>query len=145
MATDTRLLVDTNIILDYCDFNRKEHADAVRLVEYAAGGAAELLVLVSSLKDVYYVLRRLYADEATAREAIRLISRDAFTPVDLVVAYSAASLESNEPDYEDGLVRAAAEALRVQAIVTRDDKAFTRSFIPSMNAAETLERLGADS
>ncbi len=144
MATETRLLVDTNVILDYCDPNRPCHGAAVSLVENVASNPhAKLLVLVSSLKDVYYILRHLYMDEPKARQAVRMLSSQVFEPVDLLVAYSSLSLESNEPDYEDGLVRAAAELLHVQGIVTRDAKAFALSTVPSMDAEQALLVVGS--
>lgn len=51
------------------------------------------------------------------------------------------ALDSDEPDYEDGLIRAAAEALQVDALITYDKKAFKYSSIPSMTAEEAAAAL----
>lgn len=45
---------------------------------------------------------------------------------------------SDEPDFEDGLIRAVAEENQVDVIVTRDAAAFHGSTIPAMDAARCL-------
>ncbi len=49
--------------------------------------------------------------------------------------YPIAALDSNEPDYEDGLIRSTAEALQVDAIISYDKKAFHKSFTPKYTAS----------
>lgn len=49
------------------------------------------------------------------------------------------ALESNEPDYEDGCIRAIAERAGVDFIITRDKKAFARSYVKAYTAREYLE------
>ncbi len=68
-----------------------------------------------------------------------------FDLVDLTGLLVYSALDSNEADYEDGLIRAAAEALQVDAIVSYDKKAFKGSCIPRKTAAEVRARqsLGA--
>lgn len=44
-----------------------------------------------------------------------------------------------EPDFEDGLVRAAAELNDVDFILTRDARAFKRSRVRAVTCAEYLE------
>ena len=53
-----------------------------------------------------------------------------FDLVDLTGLLVYSALDSNEADYEDGLIRAAAEALQVDAVVSYDKKAFKGSYIP---------------
>ena len=48
------------------------------------------------------------------------------------------ALDSNEPDYEDGLVRACAELNDADFIISRDAKAFERATIRKLTAAEYL-------
>lgn len=49
------------------------------------------------------------------------------------------SLRAGEPDFEDGLVRAAAELNDVDFILTRDARAFKRSRVRAVTSAEYLE------
>ena len=142
MGVKRRLLLDTNVILDYCDAARDEHGVACRFIQYAVECAASLLVTVGSLKDVYYVLRRLYASEPLARQVVERLIAGPLTVIDLKAPYAKTALDSDEPDFEDGLVRAAAEAEGVFAIITRDACAFRTSAVPAMSAARYLELFG---
>lgn len=146
---DCKLLLDTNVVIDFCSTARPCHDEAVEFVrEAGAAKDIELIVLISSLKDLYYVLCRTHKDEAAAREAVATVARDDFNVVDLLAAYGPVALTSDEPDFEDGLVRAAAEALDVTAIVTRDERAFANSYIKAftpVRATAFVRRLHPDS
>ena len=144
MARRRRLLVDTNVLIDYCDRQRPCHDDAVRLVHAAArDGGVELVVLVSSLKDLYYILCRRLGDERMARRATEVAATSVFVVVDLLASYAPRALSSDEPDFEDGLVRVAAEELGVEAIVSRDERAFVHARMPRVDAHQARERLVA--
>ena len=92
------------------------------------------------MKDVYFALCSHYTDEATARRSIALIA-EVFDLVDLSGLLVWDAIDSDEPDYEDGLIRAAAEALHVDAIITYDRKAFRNSPIPKLTAQEAIQKL----
>ena len=49
------------------------------------------------------------------------------------------SLDSSEPDFEDGLVRASAELNGIDFILTRDAAAYKKSKIRSLTCADYLE------
>ena len=98
---------------------------------------AEILILNSCLKDVYFIVERHYGSERDARHAVELLYA-CTTPVELSNAFIQAALASDEPDFEDGLIRAVAESSAVDAIVTRDKPAFVHSPIPSLGPAEAL-------
>ena len=136
------LLVDTNVLIDYCDRERPCHAAAVDLVHVAAArGDVDLVVLVSSLKDLYYFLCRRLQDETLARKATELASSSVFVVADLLAAYALLALSSDEPDFEDGLVRVAAERLGAEAIVSRDARAYVHASVPRLDAQQAAERL----
>lgn len=129
-----RVVLDTNIILDYLSAKRPAHQDAVDLLCAAfESDDFEPVVLLSLLKDVYYVLCRHFKNEAIVRERL-----DGFRQVvscyDLTAEVVDRAFHSDEPDLEDGIVRASAELMGAKAIITRDSGAFSRSFVPSMDA-----------
>ena len=132
-----RLLLDTNILLDCVDPRRTFHDDAMRLLAQCNGGGDMGLASSHSLKDVYYIMSKLY-DEPSAREAIRALA-------DLVVVgpigaeETLVALDSNEPDFEDGLMRAFAELNDVDFIISRDERAFQKAKIRKFDAAGYLE------
>lgn len=144
MARKRTLLVDTNVLIDYCDKTRPCHDDAVKLVHAAAARSdVDLVVLVSSLKDLYYILCRRLQNKQLARKATKVVSTSIFTIADLLASYAPLALSSDEPDFEDGLVRVAAEQMGAEAIVSRDEAAFASSHIPRLNAYQAAERLVA--
>ena len=135
----SRLLLDTNVLLDCVDPSRKFHDDAMRLIARCNGGGDIGIASAHSLSDAYYIMGKLY-DEPSAREAIRILA-------DLVVIgpigaeETLLALDSNEPDFEDGLVRACAELNDVDFIISRDEKAFRRATIRRLTAAEYLDEV----
>lgn len=135
-----KLLIDTNILLDALMPGRPFRTEALEVIKRCSGFESDGdlgLVSPMSLKDSYYILRREY-DEPRARQAIAcLMGMLPIAPIsgeecDLAVT-------SNEPDFEDGLMRAIAELNDIDFIITRDAKAFTRSKVRSVSAAEYLE------
>lgn len=129
-----KVVLDTNIVLDYLSASRPCHADAVTLLEsLLLSDDAEPVVLAAELKDAYYILCRHYRDEALVRSRL-----DDFRHVVEVAELTGAVLDRafacDEPDLEDGIVRATAELLDARAIVTRDESAYAGSFVPSMDA-----------
>lgn len=132
-----RLLLDTNILLDCVDPRRAFHGDALRLLAQCNGGGDMGLASSHSLKDVYYVMSKLYG-EPSAREAVRVLAGlVVIGPIGAEEALMA--LDSNEPDFEDGLVRAFAELNDVDFIVSRDQEAFRKSRVRKVSAAEYLD------
>ena len=130
-------LFDTNALVYWVYKDAPEHESITHLLREAFLQNASVYALTSSLNDVYYSLRRHYTSEKIARASVRDIA-EVFDLVDLTGPFVFESLDSSEPDYEDGLIRAAAEALQVDAIISYDMKAFEKSFIPKMTAQEAL-------
>ena len=146
MATEKRIFCDTNFLLDIFDKDRTRHADAIALLWYANLNAprVRLLASITSFKDAYYILCRLYHDEAAARESISDVMGNLVAPVDMLAIYGAEAMSSGEPDFEDGLIRACAEHEGACAIITSDEPAFARSHVPAYSPTEFLQREGFD-
>ena len=131
------LLFDANALLYWVYPSSPFHDDVSNLLHEAFEQDVSCYALSSSLNEIYYALHSHYMSEAEARASIRDIA-ETFDLVDLTGLQVFAALDSDEPDYEDGLIRSAAEALQVDAIISYDKKAFRRSFIPKMTAQEAL-------
>ena len=135
-----RLLFDTNVLLDALVAGRPQSDEACRVLELCNGGGDLGLACTLSLKDVYYVLQKHYGEEM-ARERIDLLAGlVALAPVSTEECLM--SLRGNEPDFEDGLIRACAELNDVDFILTRDSAAFSRSKVRSVTCAEYLRIVG---
>lgn len=133
-----KVMLDTNIVLDYVGVGRPRHADAVALMETSfLGDDLELCFSSASLKDVYYILCRKGAREDIVRERLCSLT-DVLTLIDLTREVIDHAFESNEPDFEDGIVRAMAELNGVDAIITRDVTAYQNAAVPAMDARRYL-------
>ena len=132
-----RLLIDTNILLDAAMGERPGWAAATLLMDELAYGEAVGFVASVSLKDAYYVLTK-YADEAAAREfVLAVMDLCQVAAVDGITCRLAAL--SDEPDFEDGLIRACAEGNRIDYIISRDKEAFARCAIKRLSAQEYVD------
>lgn len=132
-----KLLVDTNILLDAAMSERPGWASATLLMDEFAYGAAQGYVSALSLKDIYYVLTK-YANEKEARQFIRAVM-DLLEVVSVDAGLCHLAAYSNEPDFEDGLVRACAECVPVDFIISRDESAFIRSPLKRLSAQEYID------
>ena len=133
----SRLLLDTNYLLDFIIKERPESDEAVRLFRLIVQGEHEGLVASTSLKDLYYLARKGLSDQE-CRDWIRVFMR-AFAVCALDQDACWAALNSDEPDFEDGCIRAIAEHEGVDFIITRDADAFARSTVKTYTARRFLE------
>lgn len=131
-----RILFDTNILLDAIVEARPESEEAVAALRFCNGGGDLGFASSVSLKDVYYVLSKAKG-EAFARIAIAELM-DLLVIVPCGAEECALAAASNEPDFEDGLIRACAELNEVDFILTRDEKAFAKSRVRSVTCSEYL-------
>lgn len=140
----SKYFFDTNILLDLVIPARPQHAFAAELFrEISVRSDGRVLLLSSSLKDVYYIFNRHYGDEQTARKVISQM-RASFEVSELTLRVVDDALRSDEPDYEDALVRAAAEIIGCNYIVSRDEKAFRASCCQRVDAQQALALLAAN-
>ncbi len=132
-----RFLLDTNVLVYALHQEAEHHGETDGFIMRCLVGGHVCYFLSSSLNDVYYILRRHYLSEGDARQSVRML-RETLDMLDLSSTLVDAALDSDEPDYEDGVVRAAAEALQVDAIVTYDKDAFARSPVRKATAGQAL-------
>lgn len=134
-----RLLLDTNTLLDIAVSHRPGANAAQTLFDAVADNRTVGYVFPGSLKDFYYITRR-DLDEDTCRAWIAL-----FLATFLLARFDRKTCEealtSNEPDFEDGLIRAAAEHEGCTHVITRDADAFVRSTVTSMTPEEYVASL----
>lgn len=136
-----RVMVDTKVLIDLVSSSRPAHGRTVAAVVALLGsGDFEGCVLSSALKDVYYVYCRHYGDEPSARRAIRELRR-MFALFNLTPSIVDAALDSDEPDFEDGLVRAAAELTDCDFLLTRDAPGFLSAGFEKVDADGLLEHI----
>lgn len=129
-----RLLLDTNILLDYAVPDRPHSDAAAVLMQIGAAERADIFVTPGSLKDLYYIATKNIG-ESTARQYVEVFL-DLFKVLSVGQETCELAVHSDEPDFEDGLVRAVAGINGIDFIITRDRAAFQRSTVRAMSSDE---------
>lgn len=137
------VLVDTNVWVDIVlkrpDFFEESMGSVMACIEEGV----RMLVVGTSVKDVFYWAEKSAGADAGYRALDLLFDIAEVAPVDAPVCKRALSLE--RPDYEDGTVAACAEVEQVDAIVSRDAAAFNEAAVPKFSPQELLAHLGYES
>lgn len=133
-----KLFVDTNVLLDAAMSERPERNYALLLMDEFAFGEVQGYVAATSLKDIYYVLGK-YADEPHARRYVRALM-ELLDVVSVDAPRCLDAVGSDEPDFEDGLIRSCAESVPAHFIISRDEKAFRLSPVKRLSAKEYITR-----
>ncbi len=135
-----KLFLDTNILVYSVFQNSPKYKEASKFIMHCLSENVTCYFLSSSLKDVYYILCRHYLSEPDARQCIKLLC-ETLDMVELNSMIIDKAFDCNEPDFEDALIRSAAEVLQVNAMVSYDKNAFENSFVPRFTAKEILKEL----
>lgn len=156
--TPLKLLVDTNVWMDYFLVRQEPHREAVELVRLAFGSEDVVLYAASlSLKDLAYLLENMFRRDvresagdvspqaaAAARETAwgcvrAVVDKALVVPVGHAEVLQAFSLRSAHDDFEDDLLLSAAYRADVDYVVTGDAALVRRSPVPCVNALRAVE------
>ncbi|QZZ22945.1 PIN domain-containing protein [Leptothermofonsia sichuanensis E412] len=123
-----RVLIDTNIVLDFLQEREPFVENAARLFEHIDAGEIEGFIAATTITNIYYIVRRA-AGRAVAQDAVTQVLSDLnICTVDLEVLEQALALDFE--DFEDAVQYACAVVYSVDEIVTRDATGFTNSEVP---------------
>lgn len=135
----SRLLIDTNIVIDLLSKRDKFYDEAADLFSRADKKELELTISTLTFANTNYILTKLKSSK-DAREILRkfkvlvkLLSLD-----DKITELALS--DDNFPDFEDGLQYYSAIENQIDIIITRNKKDFKNSKIPIMTAKEFLAR-----
>lgn len=135
----SRLLVDTNIVIDLLAKREKFYDEAADLFSRADKKELALTISTLTFANTNYILSKLKSTKE-AREILRkfkvlveLLSLD-----DKITELALS--DDSFPDFEDGLQYYSAIENQVDVIITRNKKDFKNSKIPVLNAKEFLAR-----
>ncbi|MBE9011435.1 PIN domain-containing protein [Pseudanabaenaceae cyanobacterium LEGE 13415] len=135
-----RVLLDTNIILDYLLEREPFLQDAEVLFEAIDSGSVLGYVTATTLTDIFYIARRQTRSNELARQAVSttLIAM-VICPVNRGILESA--FVSGLVDFEDAVQISCAVSQNLDAIVTRDIQGFSNSPLPVLSVQQLLEQL----
>lgn len=132
-------LIDTNVLLDMALSERPESEAAGLLLEAGLKGSCRLSVSAASLKDFYYITRKDMNEDVRRSWISFFLDVLHVLQVDLFICREA--VNSDEPDFEDGIIRVLAEDAGAAAIISRDEGAFKSSLVRRLTASEALSLL----
>ncbi|NES99661.1 MAG: PIN domain-containing protein [Sphaerospermopsis sp. SIO1G1] len=132
-----RVLVDTNIVLDFLLQREPFSQDAELLFQAIDSGQVVGYVTATTLTDIFYIARKHTLSIEQARQAVsETLTVMVICPVNRTVLESA--LKSGLADFEDAVQIFCAVEQGLEAIVTRDTKGFLSSSIPVLSIQELL-------
>ena len=134
-----KVLLDTNVVLDYLGANQGFTDGAEKVFELASKRKDLKLVSSSAITDILYVLRRVVKDREVVRskyESFRSkIGILSVTERDIDKAFA-----RDWKDFEDAVQYTVAESNGVDCIVTRNKNDFEENEIPSYSPMEFVEK-----
>ncbi|HEY9603124.1 MAG TPA: PIN domain-containing protein [Allocoleopsis sp.] len=134
-----RVLVDTNIVLDFLLEREPFLQDAEALFDAIGSGRITGYVTATTLTDIFYIARRQTQDIERARQAVSItLAVMEICPVDRAVLEIALTLAVT--DFEDAVQLGCALAQGLDAIVTRDAD-FASTLIRVSPVSEILQQL----
>jgi predicted nucleic acid-binding protein len=135
-----RVLIDTNIVLDFLLQREPFFSDTELLFQAIDGDRVVGYVTASTLTDIFYITRRHTQSVDRARQAVsEILTAMAISPVNRAVLESA--FRSGLADFEDAVQIACAVAQGIDAILTRDTQGFLSSPIPVLSIQDLLQQL----
>ncbi|MEE0706918.1 MAG: PIN domain-containing protein [Adlercreutzia sp.] len=137
-----KVLFDTNVWLDIALGREDFYQDSFMALVDCLDEGDEVCVAATSLKDVFFIVERMEGTEVAYEAVGKMLELARALTVDDLVCRKAVELE--RPDYEDGIVAAAALADEVDCVVTRDSAAFQNLGIPRYTPTEFIQERGVE-
>ncbi len=135
-----KVLIDTNIILDYLLEREPFREDAESLFMAIALRQITGYVTATTLTDIFYIAYKQTRNIQLAKEAIaKILAIMEICPVNRKVIESAFNFDLN--DFEDAVQIFCAINDNLDAIVTRDLRGFSSSPIPVFSISKLLEKI----
>ena|SRR4028118_1549831 len=129
-----RVLIDTNVVLDFLQEREPFAENAARLFERIDAGEIEGFIAATTITNIYYIVRKA-AGAIVAQDAITQVLTDLnICVVDRNVLEQAIAL--NFRDFEDAVQYVCGVVNSVDAIVTRDASGFVGVEIPVMSPGD---------
>ena len=129
-----KVLLDTNVLIDYFSKREPYYQDAYRLRIMHEFGDAELWAAIQSFSDIAYILRKDANTEALQNAFMNSL---AFLHVCSLDQNSLeAACKEKWLDFEDCLIEQCSRRIKAEFILTRDASGFSRSTATVLSPAE---------
>ena len=134
-----RLLLDTNIMIDYFGERRTFYSDAVKLKIAASFGDVDLWGTANSFTDAFYILRKDH--ESQTIQELFLKNRDTISICSITSDDIFDAADEKWLDFEDCLIHICAKKIKADYLITRDKDGFARASIPCLEPSEFFAEL----
>jgi predicted nucleic acid-binding protein len=134
-----RILFDTNVLLDVLLFRDPWYQEGYTLWQFHDRSRLKGYVTATTVTDIFYVCRRFATTEG-AFAAVRTCLT-AFPVIAVGQEKLERALQLPGKDFEDNLQVVCADALNLEAIVTRNPTDFAHSSIPVFTPTAVLQTL----
>ena len=126
-----RILVDTNVLLDYLLTREPFYEDAEKIVHACVDGKVKGCIAAHSISNMYFILRKDYSAEERREVLSSLCSIFEIEGIDKAKLLS--GLQNEEfSDFEDCLQMECAKAYKADYIVTRNISDYKTSEIKAI-------------
>ena len=127
-----RILIDTNILIDFVARREPFFVDALKVLELCQQEIVEGAVAAHSIVNMTYILRKNFTAEELSKILLRLCKIFQVESIDL--AKLTAALNNRDfSDFEDCLQTQCALNFRADYVVTRNVKDFAASEVPAIS------------
>ena len=133
-----RILVDTNVLLDYLLIREPFYGDAEKIIHGCVDGKAKGCIAAHSISNMFFILRKDYSAEERREVLSSLCSIFDVEGIDKAKLLS--GLQNEEfSDFEDCLQMECAKAYKADYIVTRNISDYKTSEIKAVLPKDYLE------
>ena len=136
-----RILLDTNVLLNWLIETNLKHIEASKLVLSCLMDETEGFVTLYLLTDIFYVLRKHHPNPEIRKKFILIMVYNFTILTEDRIDFLETLNAPNFFDLEDGLQMKCAEKAELDYIVTENLKDFTKSQVPAISISETLLKI----
>ena len=136
-----RVLVDTNVFLDYLTNRQPFYKESHDFFAYFLSHKHQIVVSPMSFCDIEYILRKIEKDPDERRKTLHTIYSIIYKIIDMSPDDVINCLYADYKDFEDGLLMESAERMMLDAIVTNNIFDFKDCRIPVYTPAQITEYL----
>ena len=137
-----KVLKDTCVIVDVLQ-NREPFAkDAQKIFIAAAKEKIDGFIAAKSVTDIYYLTHRITHSDKKSREVLSKLF-ELFEPLETAGIDCQRALPSPIADYEDAVLEQSARREKIDCIVTRNQKDFSKASVQVLSPGELLKLINS--
>lgn len=135
------VLLDTCIVVDFLQQREPFFDDANAIFEAAATDKFSAFITAKSVTDIYYLMHHVLHDNEKTKDILRSLL-EIIDTADSMADDVIKALDSKVSDFEDAVMCETAIRLKMDCIVTRNDRDYKNARIPILTPSKFLDVIG---